>query len=201
MLTIVIQAGGESRRMGEDKALRLFLGRPLIQRVIERLQPLADELLVTTNTPGRYEFLELPLVPDLIPGRGALGGLYTAIQAARHDLVAIVACDMPFVSYSLLAAQRDRLADAMIDAAIPRTAGGTEPFHAVYRRASCLPAIKNAIDTDKWRVDAWFSRVNIYWINAPEAERYDPQQLAYWNVNTPEEFTRAEQIAQDNPRI
>ena len=201
MLTIVIQAGGESRRMGEDKALRTFLGRPLIERVIDRVQPLADELLVTTNTPEKYEFLRLPLIPDLIPGRGALGGLYTAIQQAQHDLVAIVACDMPFVSLNLLAAQCNRLTEPTIDAVIPRTPDGTEPFHAVYRRATCLPAIKTAIEADKWRVDAWFSKVKIHWISPQETALYDPQQLAYWNVNTPEEFKRAEKIAQENSLI
>lgn len=201
MLTIVIQAGGESRRMGEDKALRPFLGRPLIQRVIERVQPLADEVLITTNTPENYEFLKVPLIPDINPGRGALGGLYTAVQAARHDLVGIVACDMPFVNQNLLAAQTDRLEDAAIDAVIPRTENGTEPFHALYRRSTCLPAIQTAINADKWRVDAWFSRVKIYWVSSDEAARYDPKHLAYWNVNTPEEFSKAEQIALGNPNL
>ncbi len=201
MLSIVIQAGGESRRMGEDKALRPFLGRPLIQRVIARVQPLADELLITTNAPDPYKFLDLSLVPDLIPGRGALGGIYTALQAAQGELVAIVACDMPFVSSRLLAAQHKMLADPTIDAAIPRTPGGTEPFHAIYRRSTCLPAVLSAIEADKWRVDAWFSKVEIRWISPDETERYDPQRLAYWNVNTPEEFTQAEQIALQNPEL
>ena len=98
MLTIVIQAGGASSRMGEDKALKIFLGKPLIQRVIERMIPIADEIIVTTNRPAEYAFLNLRLVPDLKPGRGALGGLYTAIASAAHPLVAVVACDMPFAS-------------------------------------------------------------------------------------------------------
>ncbi len=102
MLTVVIQAGGESRRMGQDKALLPFLGKPLIQRVIERVASLADELLVTTNRPEAYQFLDLPLFPDVIPGRGALGGLYTALSAASQPLVAVVACDMPFASPALL---------------------------------------------------------------------------------------------------
>ncbi len=195
MLTIVVQAGGESRRMGEDKALRPFLGKPLIQRVVARVELLADELLVTTNSPEKYEFLKLPLIPDIIPGRGALGGLFTALKAAQHDLVAIVACDMPFVNSELLAAQRDWLADRAVDAAIPRTEGGTEPFHAVYRRSTCLPAIQSAIEAQKWRVDAWFFRVNIRWVLPDEVVQFDPQQLAYWNVNTPEEFNQAELIA------
>src|SRR6266540_1823807 len=104
MLTVCIQAGGQSSRMGEDKALKTFLGRPLIQRVIERLSPIADELIVTTNRPEDYEFLNLRLIPDLKPGRGALGGLYTAIASASNPMVAVVACDMPFASATLLAA-------------------------------------------------------------------------------------------------
>src|SRR5688572_32807648 len=102
MLTVCIQAGGQSSRMGEDKALKTFLGRPLIQRVIERLSPIADELIVTTNRPDDYAFLNLRLVPDLKPGRGALGGLYTAIASAAHPIVAVVACYMPFASSSLI---------------------------------------------------------------------------------------------------
>ncbi|MCX8063463.1 MAG: NTP transferase domain-containing protein, partial [Anaerolineales bacterium] len=78
MRSLVVQAGGESRRMGKDKALLPFLGKPLIQRILERLIPVVDEALVTTNHPERYGFLNVPLVGDVFPGRGALGGLYTA---------------------------------------------------------------------------------------------------------------------------
>src|SRR5690348_15751473 len=98
MLTVAVQAGGQSSRMGEDKALKSFLGRPLIERVIARLSPIADEMIVTTNRPAEYGFLNVRLVSDLKPGRGALGGLYTAIASAKHPFVAVVACDMPFAS-------------------------------------------------------------------------------------------------------
>ena len=80
--------------MGEDKALKPFLGRPLIQRVIDRVSSIADELIVTTNRPEDYFFIQARLVSDLIPDRGALGGLYTAIASATHPFVAVVACDM-----------------------------------------------------------------------------------------------------------
>ena len=199
MLTVVVQAGGESRRMGQDKALLPFLGKPLILRVIERVAHLADELLVTTNHPGAYQFLECRLVPDLVPGRGALGGLYTALSAARHDLVAVVACDMPFVSAELLGAELDLLVEERCDAVIPQTVDGTEPFHAVYRRAGCLPAIEAAITADRWRVNAWFSQANIRLLTPQEIAQYDPQQLAFWNINTPEELRRAEEIAGCTP--
>lgn len=200
MLTIVVQAGGESRRMGQDKALVPFLGRPLIQRVIDRVAPLADEILVTTNHPEEYSFLGFRLVPDLIPGRGALGGLYTALSAARQPQVAVVACDMPFVSAALLAAQRELLVSGDYDAVIPRTEGGTEPFHALYRRLACLPPIQAAIAADKWRVDAWYSKAKVYLMPPQETVQHDPEGLAFWNVNTPEELRQAEEIAgQDHP--
>lgn len=195
MLTIVVQAGGESRRMGQDKALLPFLGKPLIARVLGRVRPIADELLVTTNRPENYAFLGLPLFSDRLPGRGALGGLYTALSIANRPLVGVVACDMPYVSAALLAAARDLLADPAIDAVIPRTADGTEPFHAVYRRETCLPLIQAALENDKWRVDAWFSHANLSFLNSEEVQTYDPRQLAFWNVNTPEEFRQAEQLA------
>ena len=195
MLTVVIQAGGESRRMGQDKALVPFLGKPLILRVISRVAHLAEELLVTTNHPESYKFLEYSLVPDLVPGRGALGGLFTALNAAHHEMVAVVACDMPFVSAGLLAAERDLLVATGCDAVIPQMPDGAEPFHAVYRRAACLPAIQAAIQADRWRVDAWFSAVNIRLLSPSEIEQHDPEQLAFWNVNTPEDLQRAEEIA------
>jgi molybdopterin-guanine dinucleotide biosynthesis protein A len=195
MLTIVVQAGGESRRMGQDKALLPFLGRPLISRVIDRVSIVADELLVTTNRPEAYRFLGLPLIPDRIPGRGALGGLFTALSAGRYPLVAVVACDMPFVSADLLVAERNLLESEGFDAVMPRTEGGTEPFHAVYRRATCLPAIQSALDVQKWRVDSWFHLVHLRFISSEDVRQHDPQGLAFWNVNTPEEFQQAEHLA------
>ncbi|MBC8331558.1 MAG: molybdenum cofactor guanylyltransferase [Anaerolineae bacterium] len=195
MLTIVIQAGGQSNRMGQDKALLSFLGRPLIERVLERVSPLADETLITTNTPAGFRYLEIPLIPDIIPKRGALGGLYTALCAARGDLVAVIACDMPFVNADILAACRNILLNTPVDAAIPRAEHGLEPLHAIYRRATCLPAVKAAIDADQWRMIAWHKNAQIH--EVPEDILYplDPRGLAFMNVNTPEEFRRAETLS------
>ncbi len=198
MLTVVIQAGGESRRMGQDKGLLPFLGRPLIERVMERVRPLADEVLVTTNRPENYGFLGVPLFSDQIPGRGALGGLYTALFAAGQPLVAVVACDMPFVSAPLLAAERDLLELTRSDAVVPRTEGGSEPFHAVYRRETCLPAVETVLKADKWRVDSWFDLVQLRWLQPAEALAYDPLGRAFWNVNTPEEFRQVEALAEES---
>ncbi len=198
MLTLAIQAGGQSTRMGRDKGLVQFLGAPLIVRVMGRLASIADEVLVTTNDPESYRFLEVPLFPDLKPGRGALGGLHTALASATHPLVAVVACDMPFASLELLACARDLLLEGEDDVAIPESADGYEPLHAVYRRETCLPAIEQAIDSDQWKLISWFPQVRVRKILSSEVARLDPQGLAFHNVNTPEELLQAEQRARES---
>ena len=196
MLTVSIQAGGQSTRMGEDKALKPFLGRPLIERVIERLKPIADEVIVTTNRPEDYEFLGLRLVPDLKPGRGALGGLYTALASASGDIVAVVACDMPFASAMLFETARRLMVEEEADVVIAETSEGMEPLHALYRREGCVPAIEAAIAADQWKVISWFPQVKVRVLAPEEIKAIDPSGICFWNLNTPEEFADAEQRAQ-----
>lgn len=183
--------------MGQDKALRPFLGRPLIQRVIDRLAPIADEVLVTTNKPDEYAFLGLPLFPDLIAERGALGGLYTALVSAKYPAVAVAACDMPFASPALFEAAARILIQEAADVVIAESAEGFEPLHAVYRREVCIPAIKSAIEADQWRLVAWFPQVKVRVLTPGEVSEHDPGGLAFSNVNTPEEFAAAEARANE----
>ncbi|MHB8777466.1 MAG: molybdenum cofactor guanylyltransferase [Anaerolineales bacterium] len=207
MLTVVIQAGGKSSRMGEDKALKPFLGRPLIQHVIERLASIADEMIVTTNRPAEYGFLNtstrpvgqsvyrLRLVSDLKPGRGALGGLYTAIASATSPFVAVVACDMPFASKNFFESSHRLMVEDEADVVIAKTDEGYEPLHALYRRETCLPAIETAMDTDQWKAIAWFPQVRVRTLLPNEFKTFDPTGLCFLNLNTPEDFLAAEQVS------
>ena len=194
-LSLVIQAGGRSSRMGQDKALKPFLGRPLIQRVVERLSPIADEILVTVNRPDDYTFLHLGLVPDLLPGRGPLGGLYTALARASAPIVAVVACDMPFASAALLELAAVLLVREGVDVVVPRSRGGLEPLHAVYRRLTCLPVIRSAVEAGQLKAIDWFPAVRVRELTPREVAAADPSGLAFWNINTPAEFHKAERLA------
>ena len=195
-LTVVIMAGGESKRMGQDKALVPFLGQSLIQRVLARVAALGDEVLITGNQPEELAFLGVPVYPDLLRGRGALSGLYTAFASAQHPLVAVVGCDMPFVSPGLLTALRDALLMQDVDAVVPRTREGLEPFHAVYRREPCLAAVKAALEAGFGRADSWHAQVRMAYFNETEVTRYDPRGEAFININTVEELKTAERYAQ-----
>lgn len=197
MISVAIQAGGESRRMGEDKALLPFMGETLLERVIYRVAPLADELLITTNHPERYPEIGVPLFKDILPGRGALGGLFTALSVAKFPIVIIVACDMPFVNPEILIAANKQLQAQAADVVIPLLKQGYEPFHAVYRRETCLNAVQEALDDGERRLISWFPLVKVFTISEEDLLQYDPLQIAFWNVNTKDDLRRAKKFARE----
>jgi len=184
--------------MGQDKALLPFLGKPLIARVIHRVASLGDELLITTNNPEDYLIFKVPLYRDVLPENGALGGLYTALSVSRFPIVIVVACDMPFVCAEILSMSIDMLQANNADVVIPKTENGYEPFHAVYRREICLPAIKSAIESGEKRLISWFSEANILPIHESELLVHDSQRIAFINLNTKQDFIHAEVLAREH---
>lgn len=199
--TVVIQAGGSSSRMGQDKALMLFRGQPLIARLVHRLRwdvsaPRPGfEIAIVANQPEAYRFLGVPLHTDLLPGAGPLGGLLTALEVAQSPVIAVVACDMPFLNPQMLLAQRALLLAEDVDVVIPRSPDGLEPLHAVYRRSTCLLAVRAALKAGERKMIAWFPAVRVREMTLQEVSAIDPGGLLFTNVNSPEEFARAEQEA------
>lgn len=196
-ITMVIQAGGESRRMGQSKALVEFDGRPLICRIVKRLLPAADEMVITTNEADKLAFLyeEFPdagirLVSDRENVRGALIGMETALEAASCPIVAVVACDMVFASPSLVVAEAIEMTETGADAVVPVNKHGYEPFHAAYRKDSCLRAVKNALKEGKSRVQSIFQDPDIVTIEFGQDKvlEVEPRGGCFINTNTPEEL-------------
>lgn len=197
--TVGIQAGGQSRRMGQNKALLCVAGKPLIQRVVERTAPLAAETLIISADAEPYAFLGLPVLADLIPGQGVLGGLYTALASAQSEFVACVACDMPFVNPALLRAELNLCIQTGVDVAIPRSENGLEPLHAVYRRETCLPLVRAALEAQQRRLVGWLDQARVRVLETAETAVYDPGGTAFINLNTPEDLARAEALAALEP--
>ncbi len=191
MLTVAIQAGGRSERMGRDKARVLLAGRPLITHVLDRVARLGAEVLVTTNAPERLAFLGVRLSSDEQPGAGALAGLRTALRAASHETVLVLACDLPFVCLPLLEHMLKLAPQA--DAVVPRWRGEFEPLHAVYRR-SCLTAIDRSLAEGRQRMISFFPAVRLTVVEEDQVATYDPQGLTFFNVNTPDDLQTAERI-------
>jgi molybdopterin-guanine dinucleotide biosynthesis protein A len=192
MLTAAIQAGGRSSRMGRDKALVELDGKALIEHVLDQIQGLADEVLVTTNNQPALEYLDVRLVGDRVPGSGALHGLETALIAAEGDDVLLLACDAPFVSRPVLEhliANKD-----CGDVIIPMRGERFEPLQALYSRTVCLPAVDQALRTGKKRMISFFPSVSVHPIEEETITRLDPSGLSFFNINTEDDLRRAEEI-------
>ena len=197
MITIVLQAGGESTRMGKDKAFLPFLGTPLIMRLVDRFQQPDSEMLIITNNLPAYQEIGLPVFEDVRPGRGALGGLLTALSVANTSLVGLIAVDMPFASPELIKFMADRVQRLNLDGMIPSTNHGIEPLHAVYRRETCVTLVEEAINQDLWRMKAWHKNANLKILDPDETIDISGSEYTFLNLNTPEEFNAAEELARD----
>lgn len=198
-LSVVIQAGGESRRMGRSKATVPFAGRPLMCRLVERLKEVADELIITTNEPEKLGFLkeefpdiDIKLVRDACDRRGALPGFYTALKTASNPFVAIVACDMLFASASLVVAEAEEMRKSNADVVVPVNRHGFEPFHAVYRRETCLAVVEKAVLGGENRAQVFFDKVKVLEFPHEKVLEVEPMGGCFVNANTPEELAAFE---------
>lgn len=188
-----ILAGGESSRMGENKAFVTVGGVPIIERVIARLQTFVDDLTIITNTPADYAHLGLPLHTDLLPGKATLGGLYTAIERASTPYTFVVSCDQPFLNPALLrylAGLRSGY-----DVVVPLNRENyPQSMHALYSKA-CARPIRQRLEADRLKVIGFFSDVRVRKVGADEIDPIDPERWSFTNVNTPEDLAIARQHA------
>ena len=192
----IILAGGRSRRLGRDKAVEPFGGQPLIRRVIERVAPLADEIVVVVADTARGQALpvdaEHRVAVDIYPEGGSLGGIFSGLSAANTDWGLVVACDMPFLNRRLLEymlGQRNGC-----DAVVPQPGAFPEPTHAVYSRA-CLPHIESRLQANDLKISGFFEEVRVRYVDEEEIRQFDPELLSFFNVNSPEDLARAHALA------
>jgi len=205
-LSVAIQAGGQSSRMGHDrdKALVDLNGRPMIAWVLDTVSGLGAEVItevtITTNQPEHYDFADgIRLVDDDQPGAGALAGLRTAISAATHEWVLVLACDMPFVRHGLLTHLISNIDDEC-DVVIPQWQKRLQPFPAVYHRR-CLGAIDDALARGEMSMRSFRDDVRLHIVDEAAIQAIDPDGVSFININTPEELKDAQQLLQSRSSI
>jgi len=199
----IILAGGQSRRMGTDKArLRVPLGGPtLIERVGAAARTAGvHEVIVVGGNEARVPAMDARFVRDAQPGAGPLAGLATGLAAIRHDtdMALVLACDLPYLSVPLLQwmiAQPDD--DNEWDALVPflpddgdNSKGGWQPLHALYTRA-CLAPIRAALDAGERRMTAFFPHIRVRTLTADAMRLHDPALQSTHSVNTPDAWAEA----------
>ncbi len=191
-VSVAVLAGGHSRRMGQDKAWLPVGGRAVIERVVERVTPLSDDVLLIANTGDPYHHLPAQLVGDIYPGKGSLGGIYTALQTARYDHCLVVACDMPFLNTSLL---RYLIGLAPgYDVVIPRVGEFPETLHALYGKR-CLEPIQRRLLAGQLKIVGFFDEVHVHYVERDDVARFDPEFRSFMNMNTPADWERLQQLA------
>ena len=193
-VTGVILAGGRSRRMGQNKALMRLGDDPLIAYVIRQMRLVTDELLLITNEPNLYTALKLPMHGDILPDMGALGGLHAGLTYAANSTVICVGCDMPLLQPNLLSHLTTLLGD--YDAVVPsvhvadRSTPVFQTLSAVYSKR-CLPIIDGMLAVGELRVHALYDRIDARIVQPHEWRAFDPQGLSFFNINTPDDFEKA----------
>lgn len=201
-VSAAILAGGQSRRMGQDKALLEVEDRALIEYVLDVANDVADETLIVASDRPEYERFGAKIIPDKFPQSGSLGGIYTAISEAKSEYCFVLACDMPFINKDLLTymASLERNYDVLVPSlgAERSDQGGEETLetlHAIYSK-SCTSAIERQLNAGVFKVIGFYSEVNVQKLPEEVIQKHDPQLLSFFNANTPEEFAWArEQIA------
>ena len=190
MIAGAILAGGKARRFGgQDKSRLVIEGRSIIERQIEVLHTVADEVFLVGHEPGRFADIGIPVFPDRISGAGAIGGILTALESTAADRVLVVACDMPFLSAGLLRALAT-LAEAG-DGSWVRTARGPEPLMACYRQAA-RARIRAAIESGHLKAAELDQQLTLRELTEHDVATFGPVELLLANLNTPEDYARVQ---------
>lgn len=194
-VTVAILAGGQSSRMGTDKAFVTIAGRTVIEHMLDRLShlPGVAETILIANRPADYAHLKLPIFSDLIPGKGALGGIYTAIACSQSRDTLVLACDMPLVNPDLLALMIAQQARGPFDVVVPRVDGYPQGLHALYGK-KCLAPIKEDLETDRLKVIGFYKDVHVCYLDEDDYALDDPGGRSFINVNTPDDLARVREL-------
>jgi molybdopterin-guanine dinucleotide biosynthesis protein A len=181
-------AGGKSSRMGTDKAFAALNGRTLLARSLDVARSLTQDVRIVGDPRKFVHFA--PVVEDVFPACGPLGGIHAALRASQCELNFILAVDLPFVPPALLQFLVSRAAESEAVVTVPRSGEGLQPLCAVYRQVFSSTA-EESLRTGRYKIDALFARVETLVVNQEELERAGFSDRTFRNLNTPEDLARA----------
>ncbi|WP_141430925.1 molybdenum cofactor guanylyltransferase [Bacillus sp. 03113] len=189
--SVIILAGGKSSRMGKNKALlELRNGMTVIESIIEELSSLSEHVVIVTNQPEEYRFLQLPLIKDTWSEIGPLGGIHAGLRESPTSRNLIVACDMPFPSAEIgkyLLLQLDH-----VQAAVPQINEYTHPLFAAYRK-DILSVIEEVVKENKRSMKQLLQKIQHKLVTETELERLGIQRIEkyFFNMNNPTDYQNA----------
>lgn len=162
-------------------------GKKIIERISEVLKEIFSEVIIVTNTPLEYAFIDARIASDIYIQKGSLGGIYTGLFYSTYFHAMVVACDMPFLKKEVIEYLIKRIDNN--DVIIPRLRDGYHPLHAIYSRR-CLPFIERLISRNDLKIINFFKRVRVVEVEEEEIIHLDPELISFLNLNTPEDLKK-----------
>lgn len=190
-VTGVILAGGENIRMGKNKAFLEIDGQRIIDRAVKLLKGIFSQVILVTNTPLEYSYLDIEIVIDIVPKGGALIGIYTGLFYSSHPYCFVTACDMPFLNKKVI--EHLITISKNYDVVIPHLDDGYHPLHAIYSK-KCIKSIEKLIHENNLKITDFFDKVKVKEVTSDDINSLDPNLNSFLNINTPEDLTRIKGI-------
>jgi molybdenum cofactor guanylyltransferase len=187
-MTGIVLSGGESRRMGADKAFLKLAGVPMIEHVLRAMREVCSSVIIVTKRPHLYAGFNAMVVTDADGRQGPLTGIYSGLLTSTEEYNFVAACDMPFLNPRLISSMMDL--SVGYDITVPAFGGFFEPMHAVYHR-DLLPVIEGRIRRDAQQIRALFREARVRYVTEQELDCHDPGRRSFVNINTPQEYEEA----------
>ena len=189
----IILAGGENKRLGQPKALLRFGDKLIVEIMVEKLQEYFSEIIIVTDLPDPLRHLPVILTGDVFTSyrKSSLRGLHAGLERSTGTHNFVIACDMPFVNILLIEYMHSMIPG--YDAVIPRVGEYVQPLHAFYHKRS-IATIEKHLLAGKFKVAELYFHLNIRYIEEEKILEVDPEQKAFFNINTDVAFKTARQI-------
>ncbi len=181
----IILAGGSSSRMGRDKSLMVYNQQTLIERTVNELRKVVDEIVIASNNTSKYSIPGVIEVPDLYPGMGPLAGIHAGLKQIKHRYAFVISCDMPLFRARLAEYLLERCAG--YDVVVTQINGYLEPLCAVYSK-ECLEPIESCLKAGVRKIILFFPQVRVLTIGHREIENIGNPEELFYNLNTPEDY-------------
>lgn len=181
-ITGIILAGGQSTRMGKDKALLQINDKTLLENAIEICRPVCSEILISSNNPEHQNF-GYQIIPDEIKNCGPIGGIYSCLKKSETNWNFFCSVDSPFVTSAFIQFLTNQTEN--YDVVVPFHFQGKEPLIALYNK-NCLSVIEKQIELHQFKIHLLLKLLNTKYFDAREWVAIKP--LIFKNLNRPEDF-------------
>ena len=189
---VILSGGLASRYDGTEKALLEVGGVRILDRIYDIYSQMFEEIILVTNNPQKFLAWDLLIVSDLFPIRSSLTGIHAGLFYMTKPFAFISACDTPFLKKEIVETVIGKI-ESQIDIVMPETAAGLEPLCAAYSKR-CLNSAQHHLEQEKLKVIKAFRKSRIKTISEKVLCEIDPDLRSFFNINTPEDLKRAEQM-------